>query len=594
MSSGDAQKIKDRLDLAELISSYLTLQKAGQASFRARCPFHQEKTPSFYVSKERQMWHCFGCGEGGDHFSFVQKMEHIEFPEALRILALKAGVELEGHRPEVEDARRRLLRIIDAAADFWSSVLWTSPAGALARDYVARRNVDEQTARAFRLGYAPDAWEAMVTELTRRGFRPDELVAAGIAVRRERGSGIYDRFRGRLMFPIATAQGNTVGFTGRILDSVSTEAKYVNTPETELYKKGTLLYGLDRAKQAIRTAGYALLVEGNMDVIACHRAGDAQAVASSGTALTNEQFTLLRKFTDTVYLALDADAAGEAARTKAAHLAFAHDFNVRVVRLLPGDGKDADECITLRPETWRARLNAVRPYMDDFFDVTASRGNLKSAEGKRAIADAVLGEIAQLSDPVLQAHWLGKLASLLSVPEMALREKLRGAVALPHPAPPKHERAAMMQPEVRDRSLLVAHEFLGLLLADPAGLKAAGALIRPDMLPDAATQDLYTRMLVWYTQGRSYEEYAADDPLLRTLLIKGEAEIAEKTEEDIRRTLKQLASLLREQFHTRERRLLSGLIATAERRGDTEAVLKHSRRFQEIISQEHHSSTPLS
>ena len=289
------EEIKSRLDIIDVISEYFPLKPAG-ANWRARCPFHEERTPSFMVSKAKQIWHCFGCGEGGDIFGFIMKQEGLEFPDALRLLADKAGVQIKFEDPAIRSERQRMFNLLEAAVSFWSEVLWQERAAETARRYfMEERKLKPETIRAWRLGYALDSWEALINHLVKLGYKEEEMIKSGVAVRKmeTRGRGAYDRFRNRLMFPIANTQGQVIGATGRILSASATEAKYVNTPETLLYHKGQVLYGLDKAKAAIKQQNLAIVVEGNMDAIASHEADVANVVASSGTALTTEQARLL-------------------------------------------------------------------------------------------------------------------------------------------------------------------------------------------------------------------------------------------------------------------------------------------------------------
>lgn len=587
---GDPDRIKERLDLVDVINGYVTLQKAGTANFRARCPFHQEKTPSFYVSKERQMWHCFGCGEGGDHFTFVQKIEGMEFGEALRLLAAKAGVELEGYRPEVENAKQRLLGVLDAAARYWSGLLWNEPVGAAARAYLLRRGVSREVAESFRLGYAPESWDATSAELARRGYRADEIAQAGLSIPRERGGGAYDRFRGRIMFPIANHHGHIVGFTGRILNPESTEAKYVNTPETVLYKKGAILYGFDRARDAIKKAGRAVLVEGNVDVIACHRIGMIEAVAVSGTALTDSQLALLARVTTTLVLAFDADAAGAAAAVKSVDMALAHGFTVRVARLPDGAGKDADECIAKNPDLWRRIVANAQTFMEDAFERIPRVMDLRTAEGKRDAGNALLREIAKLKDPLEQTHWIQQLASLVNVPEAILREQLRAreqetSRTSRAPASGSAEAAARAPEQPTDRSTKLAEEFLALLLAAPTELGYALTIIRPDMLPAGELRDLYTAMTIWYTGGQAPSGRALEDPLVRRLTLLGEQRLPD-IPDAVLRDIARYVQLIRNDYLIRERLRLAALMAAAEGRSDSAEIANLSKRYQELLAQQ--------
>lgn len=301
------QEVKSRLDIVDIVSEYFPLKPGGSGAFKANCPFHQERTPSFYVSRPRQSWHCFGCDQGGDLISFVMKIEGMEFREALEHLAQKAGVQLPKFDGEKASQRKRIYEVNEMAMKFFRSTLEHAPEAEAARAYVKKRGLDDLTTDLFGIGYAPGSWDALTKALASKGVTEQEMLLAGLVAKSERGSGVYDRFRGRVMFPIADVHGNVVGFTGRILEGeecrVKSEVsrtpgvKYVNTPETSAYRKSAVLYGLDKAKGEIRRADLAVIVEGNMDVVGSHQFGVTNVVAASGTALTSEQLALLKRFT---------------------------------------------------------------------------------------------------------------------------------------------------------------------------------------------------------------------------------------------------------------------------------------------------------
>ncbi|MCI0850053.1 MAG: DNA primase, partial [Chloroflexi bacterium] len=336
-------EVKARIDIVELVGAHVKLQKAGR-NFKGLCPFHNEKTPSFIVTPDRQTWHCFGaCGTGGDVFSFVMRSEDIEFGEALRQLGERAGVALNDRRDTKEDeSDQRLFQANEAAAAYFYNALVQSKAGAEARSYLTRRGLDADTIEAFQLGYSPDSWESLRSHLMERGFSGQELLNAGLLVESERGG--YDRFRGRLMFPIRDERGRVVGFGGRHLETPGADktedpgAKYINTPRTALFDKGTILYALDRAKEAVRRERTVIVVEGYMDVIAAHQFGIEHTVAAMGTALTEAQIRVLERRKSKILLAMDADAAGIEATLRALREA----AETGAVRAAPASAHPAD------------------------------------------------------------------------------------------------------------------------------------------------------------------------------------------------------------------------------------------------------------
>ncbi len=417
----EVAEIKTRLDITEVVSTYLPLKQSGR-NLKAPCPFHQEKSASFMVSPEKGIYHCFGCNAGGDIFSFVEKMEGLEFRGALELLARRAGVELSGKRGDGRAAkeRERLLEAHELATTYFQMALVKNrPAAEYA---IKTRGLKKETLRAWRIGYAPDTWDGLVPILIRKGFGIDELVKAGLAGRRAGRSNGYDYFRGRLMFPICDREGRTIGFTGRVLGDGT--PKYLNTPQSPLYDKGNAIFGLHLAKEAIRTSDEVVLVEGNLDVVTSHEAGVAQVVAASGTALTLDQLRTLSKFTRNIKLAFDADRAGLAATERAIELGQQLGLVIKIVTL-PEGAKDADELIRRDKDAWARAITAAQYAVDHLFERAEKEYDLSSVIGKRQYADRVAASIRRLGDPVERNHYVQRLAARLEVSTEAIEEKLR-------------------------------------------------------------------------------------------------------------------------------------------------------------------------
>lgn len=428
-------KIKDRLDIVDLISGYLKLNKAG-VNYKANCPFHGEKTPSFYVSPTRQIWHCFGCAKGGDHFEFVQEIEGVEFPEALRVLAQRAGVELKNFDRSLQNNKTRLLEICELAAKFFEKQLWHSTTGQRAKDYLQKRGLKEETIRNFRLGYAPQLTDSLSRFLRDRGFRYQEIAEAGLAIAKDnRPHNSFDRFRSRIMFPIADLYGQVVGFTGRIFaqDSSSEIAKYVNTPQTLLYDKSRLLYGLDKAKTAIRQSDRCLVVEGNVDVILSHQAGVTHTVASSGTALTEPHLKILSRFTKNLHLCFDQDAAGVAAMERGISLALQHGFSLAAVKLDDPNCKDPADYVQKFGEKWRETANQTEPIFKFYLRNALQSFDPDTANGKKMITEKLLPLLKNIPNQTEQYHWLAELALQLKVKEELLIRQINDSAVLVSP-----------------------------------------------------------------------------------------------------------------------------------------------------------------
>lgn len=400
-------EIRAKLNIEDLVSGYVQLKKAGR-NLKGLCPFHNDSRPSLMVSPEKGIAYCFACNQGGDIFKFIQLIEKTDFPGAVRILADKTGVRLPEFRPEVHNEKLQILKANEAAAEFYAKELKSSKKG---MEYFTNRGLTEATIQEFQLGLAPDSYTALRDHLTKLDFGEKLLLDAGLISQRSiADKSTYDRFRNRMMFPIRDQQGNVVGFGGRIIGEG--EPKYLNSPDTPVYNKSLVLYGLAFAKEMIKSEDQAVFVEGYMDVITAHQAGTKNAVATSGTALTVPQLKLIKRYTQNIAFAFDADSAGMEATKRAIELAQEAELNIRVVQI--PEGKDPDECIKKNPELWKAAVkNAVRA-MDFYFAHAFSLNNPKDLDGKKAILQNLLPLIKQVPTSMEQNEYLKKLASELN------------------------------------------------------------------------------------------------------------------------------------------------------------------------------------
>ena len=440
----EVEEIKARLDIVEVISGYVQLQKAGR-TFKAPCPFHSERTPSFVVSPDRQSWHCFGaCGTGGDVITFVMKREALEFPDALRMLAARAGVHLPERRvsEQQDKARDRLFSANEAAATYYRDLLLKGDAARTAREYVERRGLDAPTIESFAIGYSLPAWEALREYLGAHGFTDRDMLACGLLTEGERGP--HDRFRDRLMFAIRDGKGRVAGFGARALDD--SLPKYINTSQTALLDKGGMLYALDRAQSAIRREERAVIVEGYMDAIAAHQHGFDNVVAQMGTALTERQVRLVKKLAPRIVLALDADTAGGQAMVRGHDVirgaldeaespvptvnwqglvtyqeTAAIDLRIAV---LP-EGRDPDDVIRSDPALWKQLMDEARPVLDFRFDAAAKGFDLGNVRERSQFVQGFLPLLGAVTDPVVRAHYLQKLSRSSMVDEEDLAVMLR-------------------------------------------------------------------------------------------------------------------------------------------------------------------------
>jgi DNA primase len=469
MAKDTVAEIKERLNIQDIIAPYVKLKRAGR-SLVGLCPFHKEKTGSFHVSAERGTWHCFGCGLGGDGFSFIEKVEGVDFKGALKMLAEKAGVQITtiyGSKNQEDTSKRDKLRALVSRASEWYG---TRLAGSPAEAYAKSRGLTSETIAAWRLGYAPDGWRTLLEALTAEGFTVPEMLAAGLIKEADGKPGTYyDRFRNRLMFPIRDAAGRVVGFTGRAL-AADGVAKYLNSPETELYHKSDVLFGMDAAKDAIRTRGFAMLVEGQIDVIHCHQAGFTNAVALSGTALTDRHLSLMKRFSENLMLVLDADPAGLKATARSAALALSAGLRVKAARL--PKGKDPADLITEDAKDFTKRITDAKPIVDFFLAELAAQESdphrlLRLAES------IVLPLISAIPSPMEREHFIQSAARTLGLSGEAVRESVKripkysgpenGTISVGRATPP-HVRPTV---ELRREQLIaVVHAYPGTPLAE--------------------------------------------------------------------------------------------------------------------------------
>ena len=515
-------EVKQRTDIVEVVGQYLPLKKAGR-NFTALCPFHTEKTPSFIVSPERQSWHCFGaCNTGGDAFAFIMRKESIEFGEALRLLADKAGVKIpSSFEPEAgKDERERLYQVNKAAAQYFHNLLLNSPAGKKARSYSANRGFSPETIADFKLGFSLDSWDAFKQYLVERGYAENELVTAGLIAETDDGK-THDRFRNKLMFPILDGRKHIIGFGARVLDD--SLPKYINSPQTPIFDKSGSLYGINSAQAAIREQDMAVIVEGYMDVITAHQNGFKNVVASMGTSVTEKQVSALKRLTRNITFALDADAAGEEAMLRGVGYENTLDAEVKVI-ILPS-GEDPDDVIKQDATAWQRLLGEALPVVDYTFDMVASKLDLTTARDKSQVVDKLLPIIAEIKNPIRQAHYLQKLARLINVPEHSLE------TALSRMRPSHSRRPTRRSEEPKQRMVAqVPHPFLSnpveeyclALLLQHLELKTRSHELSPEYFESSENREIFLA----YRQGEDVKSIkekldTAIWERLDTLLDKG-------------------------------------------------------------------------
>ena len=559
------EDIKSRLDVVDCVAEYLQLKPAGSGSFKANCPFHQEKTPSFYVNRPRQSWHCFGCDIGGDVISFVQRMEGMDFPEALEFLAQKVGVVLPKFNTNLSTEKKRLQEVNDLASRFFRQQLMQSPTAEVARAYVDGRGLDELTCDIWRIGYAPDGWTGLTDAMKEKGVTEDELVKTGLSVKNERGS-VYDRFRHRVMFTICDAHGHVVGFTGRVLEKDTKEAKYVNTPETMLYKKSLVLFGLDKAKGEIKKQNLAVITEGNMDTITSHQFNVTNVVASSGTALTHEQLNLIKRFTTNLAIAFDADAAGNAATIRGLDLARNMDFNVRVISLPPDAGKDPDDAIRKDVEIWKKAIHDALPVIEWLYRNAFKNHDTSKPEEKKQIATALLPEFRHIPNAVERDGWIVRLAKDLGISEDAIREMMRrtASATVPKPLPPANTFTPAKTGDLEDKPRVPIKKTMD----EELDLRLWAVLYLKPELSTLAQQRL----------GEYYAAQSPSEELLNLLAVVADREFQDQSIETLGRELESICERMLRLKQAERGASLEQQMRDAELAGDT-------ARIQELIAQ---------
>jgi DNA primase len=512
--------VRNAGDIVRLVSDYVPLKPAGQR-LKGLCPFHHEKTPSFSVDPQMQLFYCFGCQAGGDAFKFVMLYEKTDFAESVEFLAKRWGVPLPrtAGKPE-DDARSRAMLINESAMAYFHSQ-WSEPSrGRAARDYLAKRGVSEAVSERFGLGFAPDSWDALGNVLGARGFKTADVLTAGLAVPRKEGSGQYDRFRNRVIFPIRDVAGRVVAFGGRALGD--SEPKYLNSPETPAYVKGEHLYGLDVAKESIRREGFAILVEGYLDLIALHQAGFEHVVASLGTALTPLQVKLLARYTERVVVSYDGDVAGVAAAVKSLDLFLERGFDVRVAEI--PQAQDPDDFVK---EHGAAAYDAIvkeAPGYLDFLVRRELRGRDLSLPGEKVAAiNAVLPKLARLTSAVERTAWAGRLAEALRLDDDLVLQELRNALKASKPGI-RHRVGS------DDRTTDVEARLVGLMLSSEDARRRAHEIIDPSDLTETRVRGIVQAILDLDRQGLPVEgplvvdalEESADRELLTRIAFRDE------------------------------------------------------------------------
>ena len=583
---GFADDVKNQADIVRIVSDYVTLKKRG-ANHMACCPFHSEKTPSFNVHQTKGIYKCFGCGAGGSIFDFIMRIEGCSFPEAVRIIAEKSGIpipvveETEDFKKLAHD-REAILKLNEWAASFFENQLKLEQEGERAREYIASRGINDDTQKLFRIGYAPDRWDGLINHLREMGATTDEIDSSGLAVVKEQG-GFYDRFRGRVIFPITDSQNRVIAFGGRVMGEG--EPKYLNSPETAVYIKGRNLYGLAHSKNQIRNLGFAILVEGYLDCIIPFQEGVHNVVASLGTALTDSQVRLLRRYMDQpqIVVNFDPDSAGQAATMRSIEMLLTEGFKANILHM-PTD-EDPDEYVRAHGgESFLKLLKTTQPYIEYIINTVTAGSDISRPSGKVEAINSILPHLARMRDKVARADYADQIADRLRVDSRVIRDELRRvATNRQQSLDPKRVRAAQ-EITVAERQLLE------LMLASSDVRRAIAPNLKEEDYGELATAAIFSAIITLHDEEAEIDfstltdrmEGEQERELISALIISDLAWAIENDFDTLfKKATEALSSLRRRKL---ERRLdqIQMELGQAEREQDNDRVLRLYQEKTEV------------
>jgi len=559
------EEIKQRIDIVDFIGQYVQLKKAG-INHKGLCPFHKEKTPSFMVNHERQIYKCFGCGEAGDIFDFVQKHEGMDFYDSLKFLADRAGVTLKTRDPQQaqlqKESKTELLDLNQTLAKLYHQLLLTHRAGAQARSYIAGRKIDTETVKKFQIGYAPQHIDRVKDYLNKMGFSNEDLSQAGNP----------ERFRDRLMFPIADIIGNIVGFSGRALEK-GQEPKYLNTRETSIFHKAKILYGFDLSKKSIREKDLAVLVEGQMDVVLSHQAGVTNTVATSGTALTEDHLQIIRRQTPNICLSFDADEAGEKTTIKAIEMAWRQGLNTKIVKM-PEGYKDAGEVVEKDPGVWRRTIDNALPAYDWLWQKMITKYSPQTTSGKKQLSNIIAPLIAAVSDSVEKDDYIRRLSQDLNISESAIRDNMKRSRSLVNP----HLSALSPDPHLSASTNNEWIELLALLYIIPEKIADAQNALQ-SKLGESKVAKVYELVFEWYNKpqsgsGADFLKVLPENLSKKIKIVASGIEAQAADKDEIKKDIDQRLSKLSARWREKVKSEFAQKIGAAEKSGNIKEVQK--------------------
>jgi DNA primase len=590
----EAQEIKNKIDLVELIKEYVQVKAVG-ANFQALCPFHQEKTPSFIISPEKQIWRCFGCGKGGDLFNFIMDIEGIDFKEALQLLAPKAGVVLKQQNYQNYSQKKVLLEILKLSAQYFAKNLNQAEAGQSARQYLLDRGLSKQSISDWLLGYSLDSYDDIIkvfqsSKLADKNFSLKDLLLSGLII--EKNQKYYDRFRSRIMFPICDVNGNIIAFTARISPDKEQETKmgkYINSPQTELFDKSKVVFALDKAKQFIREKDLSIFVEGQMDAIVCHQFGFKNVVASSGTAVSIDQLNLLKRYSNNLTFAFDMDKAGQIATDRGIEEALSLDMRVKII-VLGKEYKDPADCLSKNPDDFKKALDNSLDIMEYYYNKTIKDKDLSDLDDKREIVKKMKLMVIKLKSKVDQDYWSKKISQDLDISEETLREEFNNKVGLKDVKQKKDNEPRMVVNNMDKQSRLI-ELILILIFRFPELLEEASGLLKEEYLINNNLNIFYKNLIIYYNKYSSFEFQHFRDSLKETneisladtLSLKGERDYYDLETQSARKELLSSIEELKKIYYQKQIALVEKELKSAEQINDTEKAKQLMNQIAQLL-----------
>jgi DNA primase len=583
MSQGDVEKIKERLGIKEVVESYVKLEKAGK-NYKGRCPFHNEKSPSFFVSPDRESYYCFGCGAKGDIFSFIEQFEGADFKGALKILADKAGVKIQNFSKEADTRTKRIKDILEISTKYFEDVLAKNSE---AQEYLKNRGLTEKTIKDWQIGFAPDGWHNLLNFLKEKKYTEDEILSAGLIRKAEKGN-YYDYFRNRIMFPISNSAGNVVAFTGRVFAADDETAKYINSPETILFKKSEILYGFHTAKTSIRRLDFSILVEGQMDTLMCHQAGYTNAVASSGTALTEKQLEIISRISPKMVIAYDSDSAGFKAAEKAWQMALSLGIDVKIAPI--PQGKDPADIIVEDPAKWREIIKKSQHIIELLIDKISNTEDDKR-DKRKSVSERIIPYLAAMDSKIDADHFITMISEEFVIDKGAIVDEVKsfkpdnrvGGAENYERSANKNQSAEtasnnIIASQTRSKDEFAIEKRLIGIIKWQEGIKEGDNLsVDPADVKNRMKEIVAEEYDVIYSSlGDSVED------MIFTLENSYSAVDNEKETDIVKRDVDELLVNLKIKYLTKERESLLLALRTAERKGDEEEANNSLKRIGDI------------